>query len=280
MAMGELRDKRAVDDLLAAWNSPETRTNAISALARMSDLRALDAYLDGLASADATLREQCRKALTPLRDAALPLLDARASQLKPQVLAELRRVYAKHSRAESSSLFALAPQLREPADYEKHALTHSGDALRGQRIFFDEAGVACSKCHSIGGSGGTVGPDLTLIGAQFPRATLIEHVLEPSKVVREGYQQVLIETRDGEVYSGLIKAETADALTIVSSDARAQSIPKSTIVSRTMSKLSLMPEGLHQGLTLEQFTDLIAFLESRKVDPRRAGDQSVSPAKQ
>jgi hypothetical protein len=28
-----------------------------------------------------------------------------------------------------------------------------------------------------------------------------------------------------------------------------------------------MPEGLHAGLTLDQFTDLIAYMESRKIDP-------------
>jgi hypothetical protein len=35
-----------------------------------------------------------------------------------------------------------------------------------------------------------------------------------------------------------------------------------------------MPEGLHVGLTLDQFTDLIAYLESLKTDPRKPGKES------
>ncbi|TMQ01496.1 MAG: HEAT repeat domain-containing protein [Verrucomicrobia bacterium] len=72
IALGSLRDTNAVPDLLAAWRAPETRQEALAGLAQVSDLRALDAYLEGLASANAALREQCRKAVTQVREAALP----------------------------------------------------------------------------------------------------------------------------------------------------------------------------------------------------------------
>ena len=36
-----------------------------------------------------------------------------------------------------------------------------------------------------------------------------------------------------------------------------------------------MPEGLQVALTLDQFADLIAFLESRQIDPRVPAVQNV-----
>jgi hypothetical protein len=41
-------------------------------------------------------------------------------------------------------------------------------------------------------------------------------------------------------------------------------IAKKTIARRSASSFSLMPEGLHAGLGLGQFADLIAYLESLK----------------
>ena len=146
---------------------------------------------------------------------------------------------------------------------------NTGDVFRGRRIFDDQTGVACIKCHTVAGAGNAVGPDMTTIGAQFPRIALIEHIVDPSKSVREGYAQVLIETDQDEIFAGLIKSETADSLTILDSQAQVQTIPKSKITSRRNSELSLMPDGLHLGLSLEEFADLLAYLESLKTDPRR-----------
>jgi putative membrane-bound dehydrogenase-like protein len=260
----------AVPPLLDLWRDPETRADALDALARQGDARALDAYLGGIASANPTVREQCRRALAGIREPVLPQLELRAGTLAPAVIAELREVYRDHVTARKGPLFVTRDAALTPGDYARFALEQAGDPVRGQRVFWDEGGVACLKCHQVAGQGAQVGPDLTLIGAQFSRRELIEHVLEPSKVVREGYQQYVIEMRDGESRSGLIKGETAEALTIVTGTGQTQTIPQKEISSRRASTLSLMPEGLQVGLSPEQFADLIAFLESRRSDPRRS----------
>ncbi|PYK63574.1 MAG: hypothetical protein DME21_02475 [Verrucomicrobia bacterium] len=81
-AVGSLHDRNAVLDLLAAWRSPDTRSEALNALAQISDVRAVDAYLDGLGSPNSASREQCRKALGGIRDEALPLIEQRAPSLR------------------------------------------------------------------------------------------------------------------------------------------------------------------------------------------------------
>ena len=111
-----------------------------------------------------------------------------------------------------------------------------------------------------------MGPDLTIIGTQFPRETLIDHVLFPSAAVREGYQQVMFELQDGDSISGIVKAESDKSVTILDSQGQKQTLPKREIRERRKSELSLMPEGLQAGLSLEQFTDLIAYLESLRSD--------------
>ena len=44
-------------------------------------------------------------------------------------------------------------------------------------------------------------------------------------------------------------------------------IPKADVASRKKSEISLMPEGLEQGLTPQEFADLISYLESQKEKP-------------
>ena len=268
-ALGGWLSADVTPELLELWRDEETRSDALEALARRGDARALEAYLDGLASANPTVREQCRRALTGIRDQVLPVLESRAVTLPPTVVGELREVYRDHATAPKGPLFTARDMGLTPREYARFAIDHAGDPVRGQRVFWDEGGVACLKCHQVAGHGAQVGPDLTLIGAQFPRRELIEHVLEPSKVVREGYQQYLIEMRDGDSWSGLIKGETAEALTLITGTGQVQTLAKRDITRRGASTLSLMPEGLQVGLSLEQFADLIAFLESRRSDPRR-----------
>ena len=46
------------------------------------------------------------------------------------------------------------------------------------------------KCHAVDGKGGVVGPDLAGIGLKYKREDLMTSVLEPSKVIAQGYETV------------------------------------------------------------------------------------------
>src|SRR5439155_23044834 len=58
-AVGSLHDGNAVLDLLAAWRSPETRPEALNALAQITDVSADDAYLEGLGSTIPVMQVLC-----------------------------------------------------------------------------------------------------------------------------------------------------------------------------------------------------------------------------
>jgi putative membrane-bound dehydrogenase-like protein len=65
----------------------------------------------------------------------------------------------------------------------------AGDVVRGEHIFFKHA-AACVYCHQLRGQGSTVGPALDGIAARKDVAYLRESILEPSKVLAQGYENL------------------------------------------------------------------------------------------
>lgn len=163
---------------------------------------------------------------------------------------------------------SVAPKL-DASKYAEFAKRHPGNAERGKRIFDDVKGVGCAKCHVVDGQGGKVGPDLTGVGVKYPREELIRSTLEPSNRILHGYEMHSITTIDGRIVQGLLKNETAAGLEIVLADGKLIAVPKDDIDERLMSKVSLMPNGLKDGMTLEEFADLMAYLESLKQPPTK-----------
>jgi putative heme-binding domain-containing protein len=272
-ALAQLGPAAALPRLLEAHRDPETRATALAGLAQMPDLRALDAYIDGLAGKDATARQACRNAISRIRNEALSLIEARADRLPPIVLAQLRQVYDGHEGAAKGPLFTLADKAPPREAYQDFTRSHAGNPARGRELFHDRDGAGCIKCHRIGNAGGDIGPDLSSVGTQLDRTRLAESVLYPSRSIREGYQQVTVATADGRVFAGLVRSESAEALTLRNAEGKDHSIPKAEIQERSLATVSLMPDGSHIGLPLQSFADLISYLESLKASP----DVSKSP---
>jgi len=270
-ALGELKVRSAVPHLLEAYRDREMKWDAIAALAKTPDLRAVDAYLDGIGGRNPTLRTACRKAIETIRDAALPAIEAKVNELSPETVGELQQLYTASTEARTGRLFEAKAKKREPADYLKFALNHDGDVAGGRKLFHDPIGVACIQCHKVAGEGGEVGPDLTTAGTQFGRTELAESILYPSKSIREGYQRTEVETKADETFEGLVKAESNEWLTLRDANGKNHQIAKSDIKERRNSELSLMPEGLEAGMSLEDFSDLIAYLSSLKGTPPADG---------
>jgi putative heme-binding domain-containing protein len=141
-------------------------------------------------------------------------------------------------------------------------LTAGGDVGRGRRIFFGEK-VACYSCHTIGNQGGHVGPDLTAVGAIRSGHDILEAIVFPSASFVPGFEIYNVETK-GEMYSGVRGEDTGDSVTLVTGPHAEIRIPRGQVVSMKPSKVSLMPEGLDEGLTRGEFIDLLTFLQSQK----------------
>jgi putative heme-binding domain-containing protein len=133
-----------------------------------------------------------------------------------------------------------------------------GDAARGERIFRSQQ-QSCVTCHAIGGVGGKVGPDLTSIGASAQLDYLIDSVYYPNKEIKDGFQSILIETRDGGELAGIKVSENDRELVLRTAADQETTVAKSQIVSRKTGG-SLMPSGLADNLSMKQQLDLFRFL--------------------
>ncbi len=139
----------------------------------------------------------------------------------------------------------------------------TGDWESGRRIF-NSGTAACAKCHRIEGVGGTVGPDLSTIARGANREKMLRALLDPSRDIAPQFAQYQFETKDGESYTGRILSEAADAVTVVTGEGQAVILPKRLIASQEILKLSIMPEGLLDGMSVGEVRDLIGYLETRR----------------
>jgi len=141
-----------------------------------------------------------------------------------------------------------------------------GNAQDGKKIFFERAEAACVRCHKIvgqGREGGEVGPELTHVGSQKPREYLLESMVMPNKQIAQGFESLLVVTKDGTSFAGVVKSENDQELVLNSPEDGIVTIKRNTITSRERG-LSSMPEGLTTLLSRRDLRDLVEFLASCK----------------
>ncbi len=126
----------------------------------------------------------------------------------------------------------------------------------GRRVFSQVCGV----CHTLFGEGGKIGPDLT--GSDRGNLDyLLNNILDPSGIVPDGYKVSTLNLRDGRVITGMVGSKT-DRLVTVQTLTEKLTLPRREIESITQSQLSMMPEGLLEGMSPGQIPNLIAYLMS------------------
>jgi putative heme-binding domain-containing protein len=173
-------------------------------------------------------------------------------------------------RMTATELHALAGFVRSLAATAPGAgaSANPGNPQNGQAIY---KRLACVSCHVVAGEGGTLGPELTNLGARRSPDYLRQAVLDPGAVLPRGtmlipgrgfneYLPVRIVTRDGREVNGLRVNE--DSFTIQVRDAGNQlhSFRKADL--QTLEKQigkSLMPE---YKLSSSEIGDLVAYLSS------------------
>jgi len=140
------------------------------------------------------------------------------------------------------------------------AFTQSnGDARRGEVVYRRDS-LLCYTCHAIGGSGGSLGPDLSSLGASAPMDYIIDSLLQPQKKIKEGYHVVSAFLKGGSLISGTLSKEDTQSITVRDASDQSIVVSKSDIASQTISPVSLMPPGLTASLRKDELADMVAFL--------------------
>jgi putative heme-binding domain-containing protein len=183
------------------------------------------------------------------------------------------------AQSDSVDLRELAREVAPPVntdrqqvvDARREALSQRGNALAGARLFRQH----CLICHQVQREGGAVGPDLSGIGGR-PRESVLVDLLDPNRQVNPNFVVQSVELKSGVVVSGLVVAETAQALVLKRADGGIEQIPVAGIVEVRGTGQSLMPEGFEQKLVGASLVEGLEFLGNPSRDLLREASRDES----
>jgi putative membrane-bound dehydrogenase-like protein len=138
-------------------------------------------------------------------------------------------------------------------------LPASGDPRHGREVFEK----ICAQCHAAGGLGQSVGPNLSDV-AHRSVEDLLSNILDPNMAINPSYIAFNVELSSGELETGVLQAESADAITLLQAQGKKIVVPRNKLKRLESSGISLMPEGLEATLMPADLRDLIAFLQGKK----------------
>ncbi len=137
----------------------------------------------------------------------------------------------------------------------KHTLNLPGDADRGEKLFFGNAG--CSGCHMTAGKGGFIASDLS----GYARTHSVDQIR--SAITTPGNDRqarlVTVTTRAGDKYVGRIRNEDNFSLQLQALDGTFYFVDKSDLVDLDSSQ-PLMPSTYGSTLSSSELNDLISYL--------------------
>lgn len=237
--LGRSRPELAVETLLASIMEGRDVGSSILALGSVADPSATEALLGLVVDSSAVTAPWLVEWLEAAARSADPLVVARAAELEAAFAA------AKESDPLASWRMALA----------------GGDRAKGERVFREHAAVTCTKCHKLGGEGGSeAGPDLDGVASRLSPEDLLRSVVDPNAVLAEGFQNWLVRMTDGEVFVGRVVSETPELLVLESNQRERFELATAEIAVRKRD-VSAMPADTATHLSRREMRDLMAFLQ-------------------
>ncbi len=249
---------------LSSYDDPATPEVLIAAYPSLGSAERRD-VLSTLASR----RTACRTLLTAVEAGKVPRADLTADLVRQvrnlrdtELSAQLARVWGtvRETTGDRARLIAQT----------KTMLTAKHELLPNPSLGRAVYAKVCQQCHTLFGTGGKVGPELT--GSN--RADLdylLSNLLDPSALIGKDYQAHVIATTDGRVLTGIIRAEDKDSITLVTAN-ETLTLPKNEIEDRRSSEQSMMPEDLLKPLSQFEFRSLVSYLASPAQVPLPAAE--------
>lgn len=268
------KDPELVQTLLGLLDEPDLRGAALRGLAAYDEPRAAAAILGIYARLNPEERRDAMATLSARVPSARALLDAvaggriAAKELSADLVRQLRNLGDAELESRIGELWG---QVRESPEEKKKLIEQyrgliaaSGqkpDATLGRAVFVK----TCAQCHKLFDAGGNVGPELT--GSNRANLEyLLSNVLDPSAVMAKEYQPTILATLDGRVVTGIVKAQDAASVTVVTAN-EVLVLPKDEIESSRLSDKSMMPDDLLRPLDDHEVRSLALYLASPEQVP-------------
>ena len=274
-ALLKVRDPQLAPALQSLVADPALRSAALRGLALYDDPKTPAAVVSVYAQLNSGERRDALATLSSRVDYAQALLAAvgkkeiAATDLSADLVRQLHNLKNAELDKQITEVWGT---VRDTAEDKAEAITHyrklitnrsrkRPDTALGRAVF----AKTCQQCHTLFGTGGKVGPELT--GSN--RANLdyvLSNVLDSSALVGKDYQTTVLTTTDGRVLTGIVRGEDNDAVTLVTANETIV-VPKGEIDERTLSPKSMMPDDLWKPLSEHEVRSLVAYLASPEQVP-------------
>ena len=238
---------------------------ALLALSRFSDPQVGPALTERWDSLSPRLRAEALSVLLLRPDRANALLLAiQSGMIRANVLDTSQTKMLKTYRdpkvrqlAEKVLMAGVTTTRQQVIDRFSASVSRNGNVALGKKIYQER----CVSCHRSGGEGFAVGPDFVTVKTTG-KEKLLANIVDPNLEVRPEYTAFTVETKSDESLVGLVVNESATAVTIRQAFGKEDIIPRANIAKMQSQKLSMMPEGLEQNLTIQDMADLLEYIST------------------
>lgn len=129
-------------------------------------------------------------------------------------------------------------------------------------LIFNRKSIECGRCHA-GQNDQPLGPTLAGATARDQKLKLIESILEPDKVIKEGFESYVVTTLDGRVLTGRLIERNDETIVLRDGSTAGTIVTLQTedVEELQLSPRSLMPANLPDQLkSRQEFLDLVAYV--------------------
>jgi len=138
---------------------------------------------------------------------------------------------------------------------KRAAALHGEPNLENGKALFT---ATCATCHVFHGGGQAVGPELIGSGRSSLDA-LLNNIIDPNQIIGNGYQNIVVTTKDGRTLSGRMTEDTPTRVRLLGIGAREEVVARDEIESLEDTGVSLMPAGFGE-LPDEMVRDLVWYI--------------------
>jgi putative heme-binding domain-containing protein len=239
---------------LASFQSPRVADELIKRLPGLN-LQSRTAAIETLVTREASARELCI-AITANPNWREWISSPTIRQLRtfntPELKKLVERLWGKYRKSKGEHRITIE-RLRNKLVAQVIA---EADLTNGEKL----CATNCLTCHELHGKGKHLGPNLT--GAQrYDMYYLLSNIVDPSADVDRDFQLSVIETIDGRTLSGIVTRDT-DKMITIQTQTNTLSLTTDQIEDRSLSRKSMMPDGLLDAMSDNDIRDLIAYLMS------------------
>ncbi len=265
LAQTEPGEARAlVLPFLSGDESPAMQAAAAGGLAEVGDAELARQVIERWASYPINTRRELISALLRKVELANVLLDSLEEEKIGQAEIDFtaREAISRLPKPELQARAAKLLKVQESGDRDavvnryQAALELKGEPARGALLFSKD----CVGCHQIQGKGARVGPELSGIASR-PKAALLIDILHPSKEVSPDFVNYVVVTKRGQLFTGLLAADTAAAVRLRRIQGAEDTILRTEIEELRPNGKSLMPDGFEEKFTPQDLAHLLEFLQ-------------------